>query len=192
MDSTSGKKKSKRNREESDQDKANFLRILERIFRDISKKKTTVNAKDGPSNRSRWDEIFEKPLLNYSAFFEDDTGQIPGVTIWVIEDILPIKIEEEEHGTFYEGDCYIILKTFVDSESLAWQIHFWIGDETTVSKRTCVAMHAVNLRNFLHAECRTNREEQGHESDEFLSVFNTHIAYIEGDRTPSGPFTHMR
>jgi hypothetical protein len=45
------------------------------------------------------------------------------------------------------------------------------------------------LRNYLGAQCRTIREEQGDESDEFLGLFDTDIAYIEGGRTSSGFFT---
>ncbi len=38
------------------------------------------------------------------------------------------------HGKFYEADCYIILKTYYDdSDSLCWQIYYWIGDESSVS-----------------------------------------------------------
>lgn len=47
----------------------------------------------------------------------------------------------------------------------------------------------MNLRNFLGAQCRTIREEQGDESDEFLDLFETEIIYIEGGRTASGFFT---
>lgn len=50
-------------------------------------------------------------------------------------------------------------------------------------------MHAVNLRNFLGAECRTIREEQNDESEEFLSLFDSNIEYLEGGRTSSGFYT---
>lgn len=50
-------------------------------------------------------------------------------------------------------------------------------------------MHAVNLRNFLGAECRTVREEQGDESEEFLNLFDSKIEYLEGGRTTSGFYT---
>lgn len=37
-------------------------------------------------------------------------------------------------GKFYEADCYIILNTYIDeSNSLNWQIYYWIGAQATVS-----------------------------------------------------------
>lgn len=82
----------------------------------------------------RWDETLEKPPLDYSEFFDGDAGQIPGLTIWEIENFLPNQIEEAAHGKFYEGDCYIVLRTSIDDTgSLSWHIYFWIGDKATVS-----------------------------------------------------------
>ncbi|KAJ8965341.1 hypothetical protein NQ317_002833 [Molorchus minor] len=65
-----------------------------------------------------------------------------------------------------------------------------------LDKRACSAIHAVNLRNYLGAQCRTIREEQGDESEEFLGLFDTQITYIEGGRTcsgvhPAGPSVHF-
>ena len=63
------------------------------------------------------------------------------------------------------------LQTFLDdSGSLNWEIYYWIGGEATLDKKACSAIHAVNLRNYLGAECRTVREEMGDESEEFLQV----------------------
>lgn len=62
-------------------------------------------------------------------------------------------------------------QTFLDdSGSLNWEIYYWIGGESTLDKKACSAIHAVNLRNYLGAECRTVREEMGDESEEFLQV----------------------
>ena len=144
-------------------------------------------------------------------------GQIPGLAVWEIENFLPNMLEEALHGNFFEADCYIVLHTFIDdSNSLDWKIFFWIGSKASVwmrtsllyffkicimffsfllaflnqlDKRACSAIHAVNLRNYLGAECRTAREEQGEESEEFLELFNGQIAYIEGGRTSSGFYT---
>lgn len=180
------------------------------------------------TSQKRWDEALERPPLNYEEFFDTDVGQIPGLTIWEIENFLPNQIDESVYGKFYEGDCYIVLQTFLDdSQNLDWKIFFWIGEKSTVShcrvfkkvvrkyskeslrrqkslhmlyiflyfhhnqldKKACSAIHAVNLRNYLGAQGRTHREEQGDESEEFLGLFHHDITYIEGGRTASGFFT---
>lgn len=87
----------------------------------------------------RWDETLEKPPLDYSEFFTDEAGQIPGLTIWEIENFLPNQIEEVAHGKFYEGDCYIVLKTNIDdSGSYSWEIYFWIGEKATVCENALI------------------------------------------------------
>ncbi|KAI6076565.1 Protein flightless-1-like protein [Aix galericulata] len=137
----------------------------------------------------RWDQGLEKPQLDYSEFFSEDVGQLPGLCVWQIENFVPTLVDEAFHGKFYEADCYIVLKTFLDENgSLNWEIYYWIGQEATLDKKACSAIHAVNLRNYLGAECRSVREEMGDESDEFLQVFDNDISYIEGG-TASGFFT---
>ncbi|XP_023016782.2 FLII actin remodeling protein isoform X1 [Leptinotarsa decemlineata] len=182
-------RKGRRDHEEADQDQAKILKGM----KDIAKEKNRSIQEDEKVESlkpKRWDETLEKPPLDYSEFFEDDAGQVPGLTIWEIENFLPNRIDEVAHGKFYEGDCYIVLKTFLDeNQSLSWEIFFWIGEKASLDKKACSAIHAVNLRNYLGAQSRTTREEQGEESDEFLGLFDSHITYIEGGRTCSGFFT---
>jgi hypothetical protein len=40
----------------------------------------------------RWDEALEKPALDYSEFFDEDVGSIPGITIWEIENFYPNQV----------------------------------------------------------------------------------------------------
>uniref|UniRef100_A0A8D0GFE8 FLII actin remodeling protein n=1 Tax=Sphenodon punctatus TaxID=8508 RepID=A0A8D0GFE8_SPHPU len=137
----------------------------------------------------RWDQSLEKPPLDYSEFYTEDVGHLPGICTWQIENFVPVLVEEAFHGKFYEADCYIVLKTLLDNNgSLNWEIYYWIGQEATLDKKACAAIHAVNLRNYLGAECRTIREEMGDESDEFSQVFDHEISYIEGG-TASGFYT---
>jgi hypothetical protein len=143
-----------------------------------------------PIKGKRWDEQLEKPKLDYSEFFEEDVGHIPGLTCYEIDKFLPNLVEPALYGKFYEGDCYIVLKTSIDdTNSLNWQIYFWIGSQASLDKQACAAMHAVNLRNLLGATCRTQREEQNDESDEFIDMFGSKMMYIEGARTTSGFYT---
>ncbi|KRY77918.1 Protein flightless-1 -like protein, partial [Trichinella pseudospiralis] len=149
-----------------------------------------VDEAEQQCKSKRWDEALEKPAIDYSELFDPDVGQLPGVTVFEIENFLPNQLEEVFHGKFYEGDCYIVLRTTYDvAGNLDWQIYYWIGEHATVDKMACAAIHAVNLRNFLGANCRTIREEMNDESDEFLDIFNQDIIYVEGGRTPSGFFT---
>lgn len=42
----------------------------------------------------RWDESLEKPPLDYSEFFDEDTGQTPGLQVWEIENFIPAPVDE--------------------------------------------------------------------------------------------------
>lgn len=66
----------------------------------------------------RWDQGLEKPRLDYSEFFTEDVGQLPGLTIWQIENFVPVLVEEAFHGKFYEADCYIVLKVGPGSQGV--------------------------------------------------------------------------
>lgn len=179
-----------RNQESAgDQDSAKILKGMKDIANDKANNQSADDAMVQSLQPKKWEETLEKPPLDYSEFFEDEDGQVPGLTIWEIENFLPNKIEDVTHGKFYEGDCYIVLKTFLLETQLSWEIYFWIGSATTLDKKACAAIHAVNLRNFLGARCRTIREEQADESDEFLALFESDIVYIEGGRTSTGFFT---
>ncbi|CAF0945256.1 unnamed protein product [Adineta steineri] len=135
----------------------------------------------------RWDEQIERPQLNYTEFFDEAVGHIAGITCWEIENFLPKQLERQLNGTFYTGDCYIVLHSMVElSGTMDWNIYFWIGKDATLDKQACAAMHAVNLRNMLGASCRTQREEQTDESEEFLALFNNHLRVIDGARTETG------
>ncbi|XP_073956996.1 FLII actin remodeling protein [Choristoneura fumiferana] len=164
------------------------------ILRGMQEQANTQHGDSEPPPTSelkpkRWDESLEKPPLDYSEFFDEDTGQTPGLQVWEIENFIPAPVEEVAQGKFFEGECYIILKTSVEEQGqLTWDIHFWIGSKATLDKGACAAMHAVNLRNLLGAK-RTQRHEQGDESEEFLALFPTPPVYIQGSHTASGFFT---
>ncbi|XP_025115858.1 LOW QUALITY PROTEIN: protein flightless-1 homolog [Pomacea canaliculata] len=165
-------------------------------MRDVAKDKAEGKSRKKdeedkePIKTKRWDEHLERPHLDYSEIFEEDAGQIPGISCWEIENFLPNQVEDALIGKFYEADCYIILKTFIDeTNSLNWSIWYWIGEKASLDKKACAAIHAVNLRNMLGAHCRTAREEMNDEDDEFLSMFENGVSYIEGGRTSSGFYT---
>ena len=87
-------------------------------------------------------------------------GKTEGLELWRIENMAPVKIENviniyhtfqslnfsyfhsksifffsfcftQVNGKFYTGDSYILLATMKKGSSLAWNIHFWLGAETS-------------------------------------------------------------
>ncbi|XP_077979602.1 protein flightless-1 homolog isoform X2 [Glandiceps talaboti] len=168
--------------ESADKDQAKVLKGMSDLAETKNKQGFEAGAEEGSEVKPKsWLAALAKPQLDYSDFFTDEVGNLPGLTVWQIENFLPIEVDEALYGKFYEADCYIILHAFIDdTSSLNWQIYFWIGSETSLDKKACSAIHAVNLRNMLGAETRTIREEMGEESDEFLDLFDNDIAYIEG------------
>ncbi|KAM8962259.1 LOW QUALITY PROTEIN: protein flightless-1 homolog [Pelodytes ibericus] len=190
-DSSARKMRLRRRKDTTQDDQA--TQVLKGMS-DVTEEKNKKTQENGDMRYTdlktrRWEKSLEKPPLDYSEFFTEDVGQLPGVTIWQIENFIPMLVEEAFHGKFYEADCYIVLKTFLDNNgALHWEIYYWIGQEATLDKKACSAIHAVNLRNYLGAECRSIREEMGDESEEFSQVFDNEISYIEGG-TASGFFT---
>ena len=42
----------------------------------------------------RWDEELIRPDLDYTTLFVEDTGTLPGITMWQLENFYPILVEE--------------------------------------------------------------------------------------------------
>ena len=109
----------RRHRDQADPDEkqAQVLKGMKAVAKD---KKGGSEEREKGNEESikakRWDEALEKPPLDYSEFFDEDVGQFPGLTVWEIENFYPNQIEENAHGKFYEGDCYIILQTFIGKD----------------------------------------------------------------------------
>lgn len=118
------------------------------------------------------------------------SGQQPGVQIWRIEAFEVKPWPEEEYGTFYEGDSYIVLLTTKDPEGdkLLFDIYFWLGLESTQDEQGTAAYKTVELDDLLDGAATQHREVMLHESKEFKSMFKQ-INYLKGG-VDSG-FTHV-
>uniref|UniRef100_A0A915C0I0 Gelsolin-like domain-containing protein n=2 Tax=Parascaris univalens TaxID=6257 RepID=A0A915C0I0_PARUN len=116
-----------------------------------------------------------------------DAGRQPGIEIWRIVQFRLEKLPEEQHGNFYVGDSYIILYTKFRGR---WNVHFWLGNETTIDEQGTAAIKTVELDDGLGGLPVQFREVQGHESALFLSYFKDGIRYLKGGAA-SG-FQHVK
>ena len=125
----------------------------------------------------------------------DGAGKEVGLQIWRIEQFKVKPWPKSKYGKFHKGDSYIILNTYVkdpvnNPKKLAWDIHFWIGAESTQDEYGTAAYKTVELDDKLGGAPVQHREVQEHESALFLSYFpGKHVTYLNGG-VASG-FTHV-
>ncbi|KAL5556263.1 hypothetical protein UlMin_038499 [Ulmus minor] len=109
-------------------------------------------------------------------------GQRVGTEIWRVENFQPVPVPKSEHGKFYSGDSYIVLQTTQGKGGGAYlyDIHFWIGKDTSQDESGTAAVKTVELDSVLGGRAVQHREIQGHESDKFLSYFKPCIIPLDG------------
>jgi len=103
-----------------------------------------------------------------------------GMYIWRIEKFNVVPVDEKTYGTFYEGDSYILLNIYEESNELKYNVHFWLGSNTTHDELGTAAYKTVELDNYLHGNAVQFREVQSYESDLFKSYFPQGIEYKVG------------
>jgi len=112
-------------------------------------------------------------------------GKAPGLNIWRIEKFQVVPVDTKTYGSFYSGDSYILLHTYLKDPSkadsaLAWDVHFWLGQDTTQDEAGTAAYKTVEIDDFLGGAPIQHREVQGSESDLFMKYFNNNIRILEG------------
>ncbi|KAG8479777.1 hypothetical protein CXB51_029268 [Gossypium anomalum] len=79
------------------------------------------------------------------------------------------------------GDSYIVLQTTPGKGgSNLYDIHFWIGKDTSQDEALAAAIKTVELDAVLGGRAVQHKELQGHESDKFLSYFKPCIIPLAG------------
>ncbi|KAI5002045.1 hypothetical protein ZWY2020_026695 [Hordeum vulgare] len=108
-------------------------------------------------------------------------GQKVGIEIWRIEDFKPVALPKSDYGKFYSGDSYIVLQTTSPKGgAYLYDIHFWIGKDSSQDEAGTAAIKTVELDSVLGGRAVQYRELQGYESDKFLSYFKPCIIPMEG------------
>ncbi|XP_031553548.1 gelsolin, cytoplasmic-like [Actinia tenebrosa] len=110
----------------------------------------------------------------------ENAGKTPGFEIWRIEKLKVVAQDPKTYGTFYSGDSYICLSTKLVDTHFEWDIHFWLGKETSQDEAGVAAYKTVELDDHLGGAPVQYREVQEHESRKFLAHFKDGIRYLEG------------
>jgi len=114
--------------------------------------------------------------------FDKPYGTKPGIEIWRIEKMEPVRQDAKTNGQFYSGDCYIILRTVEvkGSNSYDFDLFFWLGKDSSQDEQGACAYHTVTLDDSLGGKPVQYREVQGFESTKFMAAFPKGIQYMDG------------
>jgi len=93
------------------------------------------------------------------------------VRVWRIEKFNVVDWPEEDYGTFFDGDSFIILNGYMDGDALKYNVHFWLGTDTSQDEAGTAAYKTVELDDLLGDLPVQYREVQGHESKHFKALF---------------------
>ncbi|KAK3866018.1 hypothetical protein Pcinc_028417, partial [Petrolisthes cinctipes] len=85
-----------------------------------------------------------------------------------------------KYGQFHQGDSYIVLYTNDVNGNKSWDLHFWLGSETSQDEAGAVAIKSVELDDQLGGVPVQHREVEGYESSLFLSRFKGGVRYLKG------------
>lgn len=91
-----------------------------------------------------------------------------------------VPVPPKAYGTFFEGDCYLILFISKTARGMSEALHYWIGKESSQDEQGAAAMYVTQLDDQLGGGPTQYRETQGYESPEFRSYFKHGIMYKKG------------
>uniref|UniRef100_A0A8C1G6W1 Villin-1 n=1 Tax=Cyprinus carpio TaxID=7962 RepID=A0A8C1G6W1_CYPCA len=117
-----------------------------------------------------------------SATFNDNflNKTTPGLQIWRVENMELVPCPSNTFGQFFEGDSYVILYTHKTSNNYTYDIHYWLGKETSQDEQGAAAIYTTQMDEHLGGAAVQHRETQGHESATFQGYFKQGIIYKKG------------
>nr|XP_055070805.1 villin-1 [Misgurnus anguillicaudatus]XP_055070806.1 villin-1 [Misgurnus anguillicaudatus] len=104
----------------------------------------------------------------------------PGLQIWRVENMQLVPCPPKTFGHFYEGDSYVILYTHKTSNNFTYDLHYWLGKDTSQDEQGAAAIYTTQMDDHLGGVAVQHRETQGHESATFQGYFKDGIVYKKG------------
>jgi len=147
----------------------------------VQKSSNKVNIAD--HNLYQFGGALEHNIKHAAAEHEHawtNCGKADGLEIWRVHSFKLVDVPLTDHGKFYDGDSYIILRTKKVGTSFKYDTHFWLGLETSQDEAGTAAYKTVELDDHLNGTAVQHREVQGHESDLFKSYFPKGLFILHG------------
>ena len=135
------------------------------------------------SNLALFGSDIERNVKKAAAEHENQWRGVAGVVglkIWRIEKFQVVPWPVEKYSQFHKGDSYIVLNTYKVNNAIKYDVHFWLGSETSLDEAGTAAYKTVELDTLLDDVPVQHREVEGYESALFLSYFPNGIRLLAG------------
>lgn len=134
------------------------------------------------SNIALFGTDLEKKVKETAAHSEKEWQTVAtgdALRVWRVEKFHVVAWPTHLYGSFHTGDSYIVLKRNGNPPNYTYDVHFWLGTESTIDERGTAAYKTVELDTFLNGVPVEYREEQSKESDTFKRYFGN-LTYLPG------------
>nr|CAB3267612.1 villin-1 [Phallusia mammillata] len=91
-----------------------------------------------------------------------------------------VPIPKKTYGSFFSGDAYIVLQSKKVGSGFSFNLHFWLGNNSSQDEQGAAAMLATQLDDYLGGDPVQYRETQGNETEMFKGYFKSGILYQKG------------
>lgn len=135
------------------------------------------------TNMALFGSDIERNVKKAAAEHEDQWKGVAGnvgLRIWRIEQFKVVPWPHEKYGQFHKGDSYIVLNAYKVNDAIKYDVHFWLGSETTQDEAGTAAYKTVELDTLLDDVPVQHREVEAFESQLFISYFPTGIRLLAG------------
>lgn len=124
--------------------------------------------------------MHERPILAAECQLVDDGSGT--MKVWRVNKTDTIEVPKERYGTFFNGDCYIVVyayKTTIQN----YIIYYWLGSQATQDEIEQTNEKVVETDDELERSTVQVRVVQGHEPAHFLQLFFGRMVVFRGRST---------
>lgn len=163
--------------------------LFKQLFIDWPQKGFTVNQKTynvghgiAHVKQTKFDAatLHERKRRQQEKMFDDGKGKID---VWRVEDFKLVPQPRELYGTFFGGDCYVILYTYTKDRREHYIIYYWLGLKSTADERGTAAHMAVKMDDSLGGAPMQIRVTQGKEPEHFMRIFKGQMIVYRGGKS---------
>ncbi|XP_043224020.1 advillin-like [Amphibalanus amphitrite] len=142
--------------------------------------KTAVSGKLAPPIQTSFDAATlheNRALAAQTQMLDDGSGE---KEVWRVHELELTPVERAEHGTFLDGDCYLVLYRYRAGGAARQVLYYWLGGRASQLERGQAALKTVELDDRLGGRPVQVRVVQGREPPHFMVLFGGRLVVLTG------------